>query len=292
MELNGSTSNKTTHINGVPIPVLQIDLGQITASGYKGENPDSIADKIYDAVGKELPSGTAICFLDEADKLFQPSLNHKGVDHNALAQGNLLTMIEGSIIHGTEHRVFELDTRNTMFVFMGAFQQLRDKKCEEAKLMNELFEDDDEVKTASDAFYSDLTIDDMIKFGMLEEIAGRIGSVINFHKIGERQMKKLIERKVTEVGTELGFEVRMTKKAASEFMDIAYSNLGVRKPVSRIRELAMNAIAQRAVTDRLDEKNTVIVINGLDKVSLKSKRKSESSKKTETHKKVEICESA
>ncbi|MCD7835785.1 MAG: hypothetical protein LUG83_03900, partial [Lachnospiraceae bacterium] len=55
----------------IPIPVVQIDLSQITETGYKGANVSTIPQRILSE--KKGSSGIGICFLDEADKKCIPS---------------------------------------------------------------------------------------------------------------------------------------------------------------------------------------------------------------------------
>ena len=76
----------------IPVPVTNVDLSLITEAGYRGDNVDSIHDKLMEADSES--DGYGICFLDEADKKFLPSHSGKGDNVNAAVQANLLTMIE------------------------------------------------------------------------------------------------------------------------------------------------------------------------------------------------------
>lgn len=256
-------------LHDVPIPVLQIDMSMISEYSFRGNNADSIVDAINTAGScyRALPRGTAICFLDESDKIFKPSFDSHGKDIHSSVQANLLTIIEGSKNAADSN----VDTRRTMFVFLGAFQDLRDRKFKEAKMISEFFENDEAMPQASDEFYSDVSIEDMIEEGLIEELAGRMTSVVNFHKIEEKQMKKIIAAKAEAVSKEIGCPVRITRSAINELMTIAYSNLGVRKPVSKIKELALNALANHVISG-LDKNDVTVVICGLEKARLERRR--------------------
>ena len=113
---------------GINIPVLQIDLSLYSEAGYKGKEVSEIIDQI--AAANDKGDGSAIVFLDEADKKFVPSISSSGIDFNAAAQANLLTLVEGSVHEKTKRNSAPrtIDTNKTMFVFMGAFQSIRDSR--------------------------------------------------------------------------------------------------------------------------------------------------------------------
>ncbi len=278
-------------LHDVPIPVLQIDMSKMSVFGFRGNNTVTFVYAINAASScyRSLPRGTAICFLDESDKIFKPSFDSHGKDIHSSVQANLLTIIEGSKNAADSN----VDTRRTMFVFLGAFQDLRDRKFKEAKMISEFFENDEAMPQASDEFYSDVSIEDMIEEGLIEELAGRMTSVVNFHKIEEKQMKKIIAAKAEAVSKEIGCPVRITRSAINELMTIAYSNLGVRKPVSKIKELALNALANHVISG-LDKNDVTVVICGLEKARLERRREKAGRAKDDANKCSEemTCESA
>ena len=233
--------------HNVPVPVIQLDLSQITETGFKGKNMDVILSTIHDAEPRhrKLPKGAAICFLDEADKKFKPSYDGKKVNINAATQSNLLTLIEGSVLSPADED-YSIDTSDTMFVFMGAFQSLRDKKKDDAEVLQEIFVGD-EFENAEDSFYGDLNFDDMISFGLIEELAGRITMIVNFRKLPENDMRRLIAEKARITGEEFGVSIRLMKKGVDELLSDAYGNLGVRTPVNKLRELVITALAKRSL---------------------------------------------
>ncbi len=263
--------------HSVPIPVVQQDLSHISEYGYKGNNIDRIATAIYrDSQPQSgLPLGAGICFLDEADKVFIPSIGSSGTDHNAAVQANLLTLIEGAETDGkdSENDDITIDTNHTMFVLMGAFQKIRDKKRENGEAMRRIFSDDDELTDPEDCFYNDITIDDMIAQGMLEELAGRMALAINFHKLSKEDMRRLIIEKADSVGEECGVSIRLTGKAIEELMSIAYTNLGVRAPLNKLRELTYQVLASKMRTGTLDKRSTEVVITGRSSAHAKTKEK-------------------
>ena len=193
----------------IPVPVIQYDLSRITETGFKGAESSEILKLAYKVNGT---SGYAIFFLDEADKRFIPSYSSNGQDANRAVQAELLTMVEGTIRSIDENEPSTtFDTNKTMFVFMGAFQDLRERKAVRTAARSTPIGFTGGSENASpesgqyvDYFYSDLSIEDMIEYGMLEELAGRITRVVNFHLIEESEMRKLIKLKAEEISKEAG----------------------------------------------------------------------------------------
>lgn len=253
-------------IHNIPIPIIQIDLSQITEEGYKGSNPSAIPKRILADAPKS--GGIGICFLDEADKKCIPSYSSGGIDINAAVQSNLLTMIEGiklKVDMDDDEEPF--DSNLTMFVLMGAFQDARHKKSRQKNSLGFLSDPDTNRNTTEktvDSFYDDLTMQDIIDFGMQEELAGRLVQVINFHKLSKKAMRKLIRCKVNEISNEIGIGIEITKAAESALLDIAFGSLGVRRPMNLIKELAQNTVAEVFFEKGFDSSNEKVVIESLN----------------------------
>lgn len=147
----------------IPVPVIQYDLSRITETGFKGAESSEILKLAYKVNGT---SGYAIFFLDEADKRFIPSYSGNGQDANRAVQAELLTMVEGTIRSIDENEPSTtFDTNKTMFVFMGAFQDLRERKAVRTAVRSTPIGFTDGSENASpesgqyvDYFYSDLSI--------------------------------------------------------------------------------------------------------------------------------------
>ena len=252
----------------IPVPVIQYDLSRITETGFKGAESSEILKLAYKVNGT---SGYAIFFLDEADKRFIPSYSSNGQDANRAVQAELLTMVEGTIRSIDENEPsMTFDTNKTMFVFMGAFQDLREKKAVRTAVRTTPIGFTGGSENASsesgrysgryvDYFYSDLSIEDMIEYGMLEELAGRITRVVNFHLIEESKMRKLIKLKAEEISKEAGVITEFSRNAYDELFAQAYTNLGVRRPMNIIRGCIQDALA-KIVFDQSPAENDEYII--------------------------------
>lgn len=257
----------------LPVAVVNVDASQFTPAGYKGSDISAVAD----AVLKEnayREGGCAVCFLDEADKKVLPDADSDGGDFNAMAQRCLLRMLEGCEIR-SENCKDEfgergiLDTGRVLFILMGSFQDVRDSRCDVRRPAGF---GSSRTESSGKGFDSDITIDEMIEAGMLEEIAGRISRVINFRPIEPAVMRDLLRRRAEMLGAERNAEIILTDNAVDELVPLAYTRLGVRRPLNIISELADDALTEAAYSGELYCRGeNVVVIDSLRSASF-SKR--------------------
>lgn len=257
--------------NKIPIPVVQIDLSLITEEGYRGMDTTAIPKRILE----ESPEcgGNGICFLDEADKKCLPSFCSHGTDTNAAVQSNLLTLIEGSKMKIDDK---EFNSERTMFILLGAFQAVRHEKynkANESKSRLGFFTDfDDNKSDFSDGLYGDITIQDIIDYGMQEELAGRLSQVVNFHKLPEDVLLEVIRNKAKSIGQELEINIHLTKNAEKELAAEASGSMGIRRPMNIIRELAQRAVVEAFFDSETGENEYNVVISSLTEYYLADKK--------------------
>lgn len=253
----------------IPVPVVQVDLSRVTEEGFKGTDPSDIVNMILNENLKS--NGYAICFLDEADKKLYPSSNAQGENVNFHMQSGLLTLIEGfsfNVEINDADRKF--DTGKTMFVFMGAFQDLRISRQKKACNTHTLGFAAPAIRPEeeTDMFYSPITIDDIIEAGMQPELAGRIQQIVNFGRMSDESMLTLIRSKCSEIEHELNVKIRLTEQAEQELLALSFGNLGVRKPLNKIRELVLNTVSVRFFDEDMSDKSICVTVEGLDQVIL------------------------
>ncbi len=256
----------------IPIPVVQIDLSQFTETGFKGKDIDEIAVRIVEKNTRT--DGTAICFLDEADKKCLPSYSSQDINVNAAFQSNLLTLVEGIDMKcEVNSDTYTINTGKTMFVLMGAFQSIRDSKQEKKDKRASIgfgaeTRKNEHTRQVDDCFYEDITLEDILEVGMLEELAGRIENIINLHKLSEEDMKRLLDEKTKLISNDLGVEIQLTSDAKDSFMKICYSSLGIRRPINCIRSLVNTALAEQYFEKDFDKSQCRVLITSTEKSSV------------------------
>ena len=267
----------------IPVPVVQIDLSQITESGYKGDNVNTIPQRVLDEGPRK--GGIGICFLDEADKKFVPSYSSHGCDTNAAIQSNLLTLVEGSRMK-VEHKDTrkDYDSGLTMFVLMGAFQNLRGKRStrKTSKPIGfgvDISQTEDTSDSSADEFYSDISIEDMIAYGMQEELAGRMTQVVNFHRLSREDMREVLRCKAKEISDEIEVDIELSDEAEDELLDMSFGSMGIRRPMNVIKELAQNAVAEVFFEGEFNSTRQRVVIDSASEAHVSRSRKSRWSKR-------------
>jgi len=252
--------------NGINIPVILFDLSQITPAGYRGGQVEDIVKMI----SSKKSDGKAIVFLDEADKKFFPDRCGLNDDFNGMAQSNILSFTEGCeyniSVSDENGKVLSrvVDTSRTMFVFMGAFQYIRDEKSDKVKNRKPNIgfsgKYEDTSAEEEEAFYDNITVDEMIKYGLTEQLAGRISQVINFRRISKPEMMGLIRSKVEEISCDRNISLGITDRAVEEFLDLSYTHLGVRAVINRINELVSEVVSAEYFGNGFDEFSDKVLI--------------------------------
>lgn len=147
------------------IAVAHINAKSITQEGWSGSD-------LKTEIKNNLPSNTrqAIIFVDEFDKLCGSNISSGGDCVNKHIQSGLLKYIEGFPIE-LDAKNCKLDTKRCMFIFAGAFSQMKTDTTRESGFNKE--------QTNKELDF----IDAFIQYGMLPEIAGRIQQTIKLNDI-------------------------------------------------------------------------------------------------------------
>ena len=127
-------------------------------------------------------------------------------------------------------------------------------------------------KTGDDKFYDDITIDEMVSFGMIEELAGRLRMVVNFKKPSEDSMRHIIRSKCDQIAAEQRCMVSITEEAVEEFLLTAYTNLGIRSIINKLSDMVIRKLADSLESGDIDRNRDILVIEGADKISVRKKR--------------------
>ncbi len=255
------------------IPVLQIDLSSFTSAGFIGREVSDITRELADAGSK---NGEGIIFLDEFDKKVMPCFNSAGDNMNLKVQYELLTMVEGanfSRFSGAKKCVVNADTANTLFVGLGAFEEVRKQKLRNANKSTIGFTSAI-AKEASDKptdIYLDLVYKDLIDIGgCCTQLMGRFSQVINFHRINDEDYLMIVKQYVRDMpNLPDNCSVSITEDGAKDFLQFADSEMGIRE----VRR-ALDLTVQKDIIDMLldgQNKETHIVITGYMKTELKAK---------------------
>lgn len=241
------------------IPSLIIsssDVSQITASGYRGPEPYSICD-VFFQTGMIHPIG--IVFMDEFDKLINPSYNSDHWNTHLEAQANILTIIEGGRIEGRSQRVIYSD--NLMFVGIGSFNEFRKTRIEKASNLGFLPKDQTQYQ-----YDAPITREHMIESGASYELIGRFPYIMNYYSLSDETIRKIIDKIKQSIEADFECEITMENQMEQDLFTSSKSKYGCRLLDSMIRSLVLKAYS-KALMDPVVGDVLVVTLHDKDTYS-------------------------
>jgi ATP-dependent Clp protease ATP-binding subunit ClpX len=183
------------------IPVVSVTATSLTESGYVGDDVESIISKLYKAAGKNVEkTQKGIVFLDEIDKKAgRESFSNLSKDVSGIGvQKSLLRLIEGDIVtisEGKNDNKIDIDTRNILFVFSGAFvglEKIIEKRLDKKSSLGFMADLERDEKSYFEIL-SKVEPQDLIDFGIIPELVGRISLFVPFEELSREQLVKILK---------------------------------------------------------------------------------------------------
>lgn len=188
----------------LPVKLIIYDVSSLTSAGYKGDNKENILKQFL-----ELEDEFGIVFLDEFDKI---CMTESEKNFNYSVQGQLLSMIEGTeMLIESEFEDVIIDTSNLLFIAGGAFEDLQNKKIKQAVGFNSSIDSQCENNNEKT-----ITIDDLLKYGLRTELAGRFQALIQLHKLTKQELEILTKKILKEYENLLGISIKLSDKLLKE----------------------------------------------------------------------------
>lgn len=195
---SGKTYLAQTIAKHLDIPLAIADATSLTAAGYVGEDVENVITKLYNAADGDIDKvERGIIFIDEIDKISKMGEGRsttRDVGGESVQQA-LLKIIEGSKVliptkggrkHPSGQDQVEVDTSNILFIVGGAFADLRDNK----KIKVAALGSAQEAKKKTEK--EKIDAEDIIKFGIIPELMGRLHLISELNEISEDAMVKIL----------------------------------------------------------------------------------------------------
>ena len=202
---SGKTLLAQTLARILQVPFAIVDATSLTEAGYVGEDVENILLRlIQNADGDIKKAEIGIIYIDEIDKISRKSDNPsitRDVSGEGVQQA-LLKIIEGTIANvppqgGRKHphqEFITINTKNILFICGGAFVGL--DKVVQTRIGNKTLGFGAEIKSqqeiASGNVLHKLIPEDMMKYGLIPEFAGRIPVVGVLDELDIKALKKIL----------------------------------------------------------------------------------------------------
>lgn len=202
---SGKTLMAQTLAKFLDIPIAISDATSLTEAGYVGEDVENILTRLLQAADGDVKRAEkGIVFIDEIDKISRLSEN-RSITRDVSGEGvqqALLKIIEGSVVNippkgGRKHPnqdFIQIDTKDILFVCGGAFDGLSDiiKRRLGGNVLG--FHGEKKGKSEENALLELVEPDDLISYGLIPELIGRLHMISTLSPITKEAMVEILTK--------------------------------------------------------------------------------------------------